>query len=233
MIRTSAVLKIVILAVTVATGVILLRPPASSAQEEVASALRRYKDREASTGYYEEHEVRPRNGRPFVSVPGVQVGVFPYSPTSAKVRVRTRLSDSHVGIAFYNSKRCVDCHPTQAHDIHTERANLTCRQCHGAEPIASIGYYNSPMNPIRKHAYVCAKCHEGAGASFGSYIVHQPAAGSDAARTRFPVLYFAYWFMVALLVGTLAFFIPHSFLTGFRELFRTKKEGKNETNDAH
>ena len=131
------------------------------------------------------------------------------------------------------SKRCVDCHPTQANDIHTERANLTCRQCHGGEPIASIGYYNSPMNPIRKHAYVCAKCHEGSSASFGSYIVHQPAAGSAAARTGFPTLYFAYWFMVALLVGTLAFFIPHSFLTGLRELFHKKREGKNDTDDAH
>jgi hypothetical protein len=231
--RTSAVLKIVILAVAVAVGAILLQTPAVSAQEEVASALRRYKDREASTGYYEEHEARPRRGRPFVTVPGVQVGLFPYSPTSAMVRIRTRLSDSHLGIAFYNSKRCVDCHPTQANDIHTERANLTCRQCHGGEPIASIGYYNSPMNPIRKHAYVCAKCHDGAGASFGSYIVHQPAAGSVAARASFPVLYFAYWFMVALLVGTLAFFIPHSFLTGLRELFHKKKEGKNETDDAH
>ena len=221
--RTSAVLKIVILAVAVAAGAILLQPPAAFAQEEVASALRRYKEREASTGYYEEHEARPRRGRPFVNVPGVQTGIFPYSPTSAKVRIRTRLSDSHLGIAYYNYKRCVDCHPTQANDIHTERANLTCRQCHGGEPIASIGYYNSPMNPIRKHAYVCAKCHEGAGASFGSYIVHQPAAGSAAARTRFPVLYFAYWFMVALLVGTLAFFIPHSFLTGLRELFHKKE----------
>jgi hypothetical protein len=224
MIRTSAVLKIVILAVAAAAGAILLLPPSASAQEEVASALRRYKDKEASTGYYEEYEARPRHGRPFVTVPGVRVGVFPYSSTSAKVRIRTRLSDSHSGIAFYNSKRCVDCHPTQANDIHTERANLTCRQCHGGEPIASIGYYNSPMNPIRKHAYVCAKCHEGSSASFGSYIVHQPAAGSTAARKSFPVLYFAYWFMVALLVGTLAFFIPHSFLTGLRELFHKKKE---------
>lgn len=223
MTRTSAVLKIVILAAAVAAGAFLLLPPAAVAQEEVASALRRYKDREVSTGYYEEHEVRPRRARPLVSVPGVQAGIFPYSPASAKVRIRTRLSDSHSGIAFYNSKLCVDCHPTHADDIHTERANLTCRQCHGGEPIASIAFYNSPMNPIRKHAYVCAKCHEGASASFGSYIVHQPAAGSADARARFPALYFAYWFMVALLVGTLAFFIPHSFLTGLRELFHKKE----------
>ena len=67
----------------------------------------------------------------------------------------------------------------------------------------------------------------------GTILILPPAAGSVAARASFPVLYFAYWFMVALLVGTLAFFIPYSFLTGLRELFHKKKEGKNETDDAH
>ncbi len=222
MIRTSAVLKIVILAVAVAAGAILLLPPAAFSQEEVASAIRRYKDKEASTGYYEEFEVRPRRGRPLITVPGVQVGVFPYSPTSAKVRIRTRLSDSHSGIAFYNSKRCVDCHPAQAKDIHTVRANLTCRQCHGGEPIASNAYYNSPMNPIRKHAYVCAKCHEGASASFASYVVHAPNPSLTATKKSFPVLFYAFWIMIAIAAGTFIVFLPHSILWGIRELFDRK-----------
>ena len=135
------------------------------AQEEVASAIRRYKDREASTGYYEEYEVRPRHQRPFVEISGVTRGRFSYSPSAAKVRVRVRLADSHQGIKFYANRRCEDCHIEQTHDIHTTRGNLTCRQCHGGEPIASIHHYYSPMNPIRRHAYVCAKCHEGANAS--------------------------------------------------------------------
>ena len=118
-------------------------------------------------------------------VPGVQAGIFPYSPTAAKVRNRSRLADSHMGIAFYKEKTCQTCHPEQAKDIHTVRANLTCRQCHGGEPIASIQYFNSPMNPIRKHAYVCAKCHEGASASFASYIVHEPAPGSASGSDGF------------------------------------------------
>jgi hypothetical protein len=222
MIRTSAVLKIVILAVAAAAGAILLLPPAAFSQEEVASAIRRYKDKEASTGYYEEFEVRPRRGRPLITVPGVQVGVFPYSPTSAKVRIRTRLSDSHLGIAFYNSKRCVDCHPAQAKDIHTVRANLTCRQCHGGEPIASNAFYNSPMNPIRKHAYVCAKCHEGASASFASYVVHAPNPSLSATKKSFPVLFYAFWIMIAIAVGTFIVFLPHSILWGIRELFVRK-----------
>ncbi|RPJ08131.1 MAG: hypothetical protein EHM37_17110 [Deltaproteobacteria bacterium] len=233
MAREPAVLKIFVILAALAAGAISLLPPPASAQEEVTSAIRRYTERETSTGYYEEYEVRPRRQRPFVEIPGVQVGLFPYSPSAAEVRVRTRLADSHMGIAFYTDKTCVACHPQEAKDIHTVRANLTCRQCHGGEPIASIQYFNSPMNPIRKHAYVCAKCHEGSSASFASYIIHEPAPGSVAALKSFPILYFVYWFMTVLLMGTLAFFIPHSFLTGLRELFTRKKEAKNDADTTH
>ena len=233
MAKTPSLLKIFVMLAFAAAGAVLLLPLPASAQEEVASAIRRYKDREASTGYYEEHEVRPRRIKPLVGVPGVEEGIFNYSPTAAKVRNRSHLADSHMGIAFYKEKTCQTCHPEQAKDIHTVRANLTCRQCHGGEPIASNLYFKSPMNPIRKHAYVCAKCHEGSSASFASYIVHEPAPGSAAARKGFPILYYAYWFMLVLLVGTLAFFIPHSFLTGLRELFNKKRTTNNDAADAH
>lgn len=205
----------------------MLLPPPTSAQEEVASAIRRYRQYEMSTGYYEKFEARPRRQRPFISIPGLHSGQSPYSPTAASVRMRSHLADSHWGIKFYEGRRCEACHIAETKDLHTVRAKLTCRQCHGGEPVASIRYYFSPLNPIRRHAYVCAKCHEGASASFASYVVHAPSGGSKTARTGFPVLYFAYWFMLVLLVGTLAFFIPHSILTGFRELFTTKrKRGK-------
>jgi len=221
-------------ALMIAAGLMLagvLSPPAPApAQEEVASSIRRYKAYEASTGYYEEYEVLPQRQRPFVTIPGVRRGIFPYSPTAAEVRSRSRLADSHLGLKFYETLRCETCHTQEARDIHTVRANLTCRQCHGGEPIASINHYYSPMNPIRRHAYVCAKCHEGASASYASYVVHEPLAGSHKAKLSFPVLYYAYWFMFILLVGTLAFFIPHSFLTGLRELFKKKGSPENESN---
>jgi len=212
---------------------LLLLPELVPAQEEVASAIRRYKDREASTGYYEEYEVLPRRQRPFVEIPGVTRGIFPYSPNASQVRIRTRLADSHRGIKFYNRRRCEDCHIQETKDIHIVRANLTCRQCHGGEPIASINHYFSPLNPIRKHAYVCSKCHEGASASYASYIVHGPAPGSLEAKNSFPVLYYSYWFMLVLLIGTLAFFIPHSFLVGLRELFKKKRKTKNDADKPH
>jgi hypothetical protein len=227
MARISPVLRRCVTLAALAVGTILTLPPAVSAQEEVTSAIRRYKQYELSTGYYEEHEAKPRRQRPLVSVPGVSQGLFPYSPSGADVRNRSRLADSHQGIKFYDRRRCEECHVKETMDIHTVRANLTCRQCHGGEPIASLEHYYSPLNPIRKHAFVCAKCHEGASASFAAYVVHEPAPGSKEARKTFPVLYYAYWFMLLLLAGTLAFFIPHTFFVGLRELFRKKtKEGK-------
>ena len=233
MAQLSGIKRWLLLAGAVVLGTVLVAPEKAPAQEEVTSAIRRYKQYEVSTGYYEEYEARPQRQRPFVEIPGVRRGVFPYSPTSASVRVRTRLADSHQGIKFYWGRRCEDCHINETHDIHTTRANLTCRQCHGPEPIASIDHYYSPMNPIRRHAYVCAKCHEGASASYASYIVHEPAAGSSLARSSFPILYYTYWFMLVLLVGTLAFFIPHSFLVGLRELFQNKRKTKNADTNAH
>ena len=201
------------------------------AQEEVASALRRYKAYEASTGYYEEYEVLPRHQRPLISVPNIRQGIFPYSPTVAKVRSRTHLEDSHQGIRFYWGRQCEDCHPAAALDIHTTRANLTCRQCHGGEPVASIHYYWSPMNPIRRHAYVCSKCHEGASASYASYVVHEPNPALASTKAAFPVLFYVFWIMIALAVGTFLVFLPHDVLWGIRELFTKKEKPEGESKD--
>jgi len=200
-------------------GAVTLAPAVVPAQEEVTSAIRRYRDREASTGYYEEYEAKPRRMRPFVGVPEVLRKALPLSPEAAQVRVRTHLADSHQGIEFYAMRRCDECHVEEAKHSHTVRGNITCRQCHGGEPIASINYYFSPLNPIRRHAYVCAKCHEGANASFATFLVHEPAAGSAEARKTFPSLYYANWFMFLLIVGTMGFFVIHSLVWITREFY--------------
>ena len=53
---------------------VMLLANTASAQEEVASAVRRYKAYEASTGYYEEYEVLPRHQ--------LQTRSFPLQPHS-------------------------------------------------------------------------------------------------------------------------------------------------------
>lgn len=212
-------------------SVIFLIPPPAVAQEEVTSAIRRYKEYEVSTGYYEEYEAKPRRQRPFVDIPGVRQGIFPYSPTSARVRVRTRLADSHQGIKFYQRRRCEECHTRETQDIHTVRANLTCRQCHGPEPIASIDHYHSPLNPIRRHAYVCAKCHQGASASYAGYVIHEPNPALASTFKEFPVLAYAFWIMVAIAVGTFLLFLPHTIMWGVRELFMKKEKSSGESDN--
>ncbi|MBW2070884.1 MAG: hypothetical protein JRI89_06465 [Deltaproteobacteria bacterium] len=225
-------LRFMALGITVFLALLIL-PEVVGAQEEVASAIRRYKEREASTGYYEEYEVLPRRQRPLVGVPGISRGLFPYSPSAAEVRVRTRLADSHRGIKFYRRRRCEDCHIIETRDIHTTRANLTCRQCHGGEPIASINHYYSPLNPIRRHAYVCSKCHQGSSASFASYVVHTPNPTLVSTKKTFPALFYAFWIMVVLAVGTFVVFLPHTVLWGIRELFvrKGKTEGESKQQD--
>ena len=210
---------------------LILLPQPAFTQEEVTSAIRRYKEYEVSTGYYEQYEAKPRHQTPFVEIPGVRRGIFPYSPTSAKVRSRARLADSHQGIQFYERRRCEECHIQETRDLHTVRANLTCRQCHGGEPIASIDHYYSPMNPIRRHAYVCAKCHEGSNASYASYVIHEPNPALASTLENFPLLAYAFWTMVAIAAGTFLLFLPHTIMWGIRELFMKKEKTNRESDD--
>lgn len=205
-------------------GMAVLLPAPAPAQEEVTSAIRRYKDREVSTGYYEEYEVKPRRLQPFIKAPREAPRPFPYSSTASQVRTRTYLNDSHWQVQFYEHRRCEECHVEEAKHSHTVRGNLTCRQCHGGEPIAGINYYFSPMNPLRRHAAVCAKCHEGATASFATYLVHEPAAGAAQTRKSFSSLYYSNWFMYLLIVGTMVFFGLHTLIWMGKESYHFIQE---------
>lgn len=203
------------------TGVLLALP--SAAQEEVAGADR-YKRREMSTGYYEKYEVMPSRGSPFVqwSAPSQAVTIGGRAPAA------TYQADAHALVPNYKHQRCMSCHKAAArNNRHTTRQGIACRQCHGQEPIAGINHYFSPLNPIRRHAAVCAKCHQGASGSFAMYVVHEPSPLLAGTAESFPVLYWAVWIMVVIAVGTFALFLPHTGLWMLRELFTRKKEGGN------
>lgn len=197
------------------------------AAEEVTAPISRYRERELSTGFYEEYEVRPRRLLPFVpGGPQARTGVIGVSPLGSTLGQRGYQSDAHQGIKFYERRSCLECHPAQARGMHTVREKITCRQCHGGEPMASISHYYSPLNPIRRHAYVCSKCHAGANASFATYVVHEPPPYSAAAYRSFPLLSYLFWVMAALAVGTFAFFLPHALVWGLRELWPRKEAGR-------
>lgn len=221
--RSRRLLREVLLPVALGLlGIAVLLPAPAPAQEEVTTSLRRYREHEAATGIYEEYEVRPRRVRPFVGVPEVLRRTSPYATykprAAAEAGKRSRLVDSHAGLEFYEQRQCQVCHVEQANHSHTLRGNVTCRHCHGGEPIAGINYYFSPLNPIRRYAQVCAKCHEGATASFATFLVHEPHPGTLSTRKTFASLYYANWFMFVLIVGTLGFFGAHTLVWVVKEI---------------
>ena len=141
-------------------------------------------------------------------------------------RWRTFLQDSHYGIKILKLQKCKDCHPKQSRDNHTVRAGITCFQCHVEEPIAGMNHQYSSMNPTRRHFYVCSKCHEGANNSYATFVVHAPNPAIAATQESFPMLFYAYWVLVAVAGGTFAVFLPHIFLWGLRD-FKTRHKVKD------
>ncbi|MEE8397660.1 MAG: cytochrome b/b6 domain-containing protein, partial [Desulfobacterales bacterium] len=177
-----------------------------------------------SSGLFEEYDVTDRF---FLSLPGGPrhpEGLESLRLRGNTGRFRSYMADSHWGLRINRIERCFDCHPEEARNIHSARAKITCRQCHTDEPIAGISHFYSLMNPIRRHAYVCAKCHEGANVSYATYLVHSPNPGALATREVFPLLFYAFWGLTCVALGTFIVFLPHTFLWGVREFIAGRKK---------
>jgi hypothetical protein len=202
----------------------MLFPASALPQKELTSDIPRFRDREITSRSYERYEAKPKSHLPFVAEGVPRKALITLSTTAERVRIRKYLSDAHQGLKFYTIRTCIDCHPRQARDMHTVREMITCRQCHGSEPIAGINHYYSSMNPRRRYAFVCSKCHEGASASFATYIVHSPNPAQLSTLKTFPVLFIIFWGMIVLAGGTFLVFLPHTFLWGLREFLIKKKE---------
>lgn len=179
----------------------------------------------ASSGYFRAQDSLPGSYRIYQQE---QEGQFwGLGPRSVDIKRSSFSADAHAGVDGYGWRSCESCHEAQRYSLHSSRGNVTCVQCHRGEPIAGIQHYYSAMNPIRRHAYVCAKCHEGASASYATYVVHEPAPLASATRETFPLFYYGVWFMVILAGGVFAIFIPYVTLWGFRELIGLFNGGKN------
>jgi len=195
--------------------------PADGADEALASS-----DGSAyeSSGLFEDFDVTSRF---FISLPGGPrhpEGLESLRLRGNTGRFRSYMADSHWGLTVTRLERCFDCHPEEAKNIHSARAKIACRQCHSDEPIAGISHFYSLMNPIRRHAYVCAKCHELANVSYGTYLVHSPNPAALTTREVFPLLFYAFWGLMSVALGTFIVFLPHTFLWGVREFIAGKKK---------
>ncbi len=203
---------------------ILFTSDPSQAQKEATTKIYLYHQGETIKRQYSAHETRPIISHPSTAlVPIDKNKLLDVSPFADKIKHRRYMKDSHLGLRFYQSRSCVDCHPRNARNLHRIRSKITCRQCHGGEPIAGIKHYYSSMNPIRRYAFVCAKCHKGASASFASYVVHEPNPALKTTQKSFPLLFYVFWAMAALATVTFAAFIPHTILWGIREFWPQKK----------
>jgi hypothetical protein len=61
--------------------------------------------------------------------------------------------------------------------------------------------------------------------------VHTPNPSLSGTKKSFPVLFYAFWAMIVIAVGTFAVFLPHTILWGVRELFVKKEKANLEPND--
>lgn len=179
-----------------------------------------------STGFYRDQDTVPGSYRLYQQQPKKLDWLSSTGPYQKGIRKTTFQQDAHLYVENYSPRSlCIDCHRNHSRDMHMSRVGITCVQCHRDEPIAGVHQYFSAMNPIRRHAYVCAKCHEGATPSFASYVVHEPNPLASSTREDFPALYYATWFMVILAGGVFVIFIPYVLFWGLRE-FIDKLRGR-------
>ena len=210
--RLRAVWLLVCLVVWPLAGQAMSEPPAGDG----SSGLARH-----------DYTTRPGAYQLYLQTPQSLGGFWGIGPRPATVEPNSFAVDAHAGVRNYTPRRdCVECHETAARNLHSSRGDVTCRQCHRDEPIAGNFHYYAAMNPIRRHAYICAKCHEGANANYASYVVHEPNPLAAETRESFPSLYYATWFMTILAGGVFVFFVPYVLLWGLRELVARRREAK-------
>ena len=184
-----------------------------------------------SSGYFRDQDTLPGAYRLYQQEPKKLNWIWGGGPYQRGVRRSSFKTDAHEGVADYSPRTlCTQCHTEHTKDMHMTRMGITCVQCHRDDPIAGVYQYYSAMNPVRRHAYVCAKCHEGATPSFASYVIHEPSPLAMETQKDFPFLFYATWFMSILAVGVFAFFIPYVGLWGLREFIDKLKKGKRHDN---
>ena len=125
-------------------------------------------------------------------------------------------------------RQCGYCHQEQYESyfetFHGKVSRLgfdraaTCSDCHGQHDVQHIF---DPRSTVAEGNLVatCAKCHEGAHEGFAKYLPH----GTHTDPDKYPLLFWSYWGMTGLLLGTMAFFGLHSLLWMLR-LWTSRKE---------
>ncbi|MDP1678077.1 MAG: cytochrome c3 family protein [Bacteroidota bacterium] len=82
-----------------------------------------------------------------------------------------------------------------------------CYDCHGAHDILPMGDPKSHLNRVNV-VQTCQKCHPGANRKFAGYLTHATHHDPE----KYPILFWVFWSMTSLVVGTFAIFGLHTLL---------------------
>lgn len=159
------------------------------------------------------------------SVHGVQVLRFGNAKAAVCADCHTahKISSPHADpVRLVITKSCGNCH----HDSYTTYTSTyhgqvnvlgyahtaKCFDCHTAHSNRRV---DSPDSPVfgENRAKTCEKCHKGVSPGFLTFLPH----GNSHDFKRYPELWIASKFMLALLFGVFLFFWTHSALWFFRE----------------
>jgi len=132
------------------------------------------------------------------------------------------------GFRFMMMDQCGRCHEDFAETFFdTYHGKVTqlgsegaakCYDCHGTHNILPMSDPDSTLSH-KNVVSTCATCHPKAHRQFAGYLTHATHHDPD----RYPFLFYSFWFMTILLVGTLTFFLLHTLLWLFR-LWRTRDQ---------
>jgi cytochrome b subunit of formate dehydrogenase len=129
---------------------------------------------------------------------------------------------------FRMMDQCGRCHEPEAatffDTFHGKVSRLgsegaaKCYDCHGTHDILPV---ENPASRLSRANVVdtCGQCHAGSHRRFAGYLTH--ATHHDAAK--YPYLFWSFWGMTALLVGTLGFAVLHT-LAWLVRLWRTRQQ---------
>ncbi|MCB1032511.1 MAG: hypothetical protein KDD47_01600, partial [Acidobacteria bacterium] len=131
---------------------------------------------------------------------------------------------------FQVMDQCGNCHEEESETFFdTFHGKVTrlgsagaakCYDCHGTHNILPVSDPNSTLG--KDHIVeTCSQCHSGAHPGFAEYLTH--ATHHD--RKKYPWLFWAFWGMTALLVGTLTVALLHT-LAWLTRLWLSRDEWK-------
>ncbi len=116
------------------------------------------------------------------------------------------------------SKTYLDTAHGKSYMLGNKRA-AKCSDCHGAHAILTVNDPNSSVG-FKNVVQTCRQCHPNANRRFTDYLSH--ATHHD--KVKFPVLYYTFMFMSALLIGTFGFFGLHTLLWIPRSFSRMREK---------